>query len=208
MASLFDKAKAKGATASAKKNEKEMVIVNDPIFHMTLSRLAEVNKEIDELSAESAVLGSQVKERSIKEYQVLYEKELKNPGSFLIKADVPGQKPASLMFITADRYITINEERANELRAKYGKIIVEEKTTYNMDTDLVEKYGEVISGLIEKCKSIPDADKEKLISATVKFNVTKGTIADLKTKYTSHPINEVLEDIKPVYQMKNIKLED
>lgn len=209
MANLFDKAKAKGATAAGKsKPEKTEVVINDPGFHLTLSRLAEVNAEIDALSAESAVLGAEVKERGIKEYSTLYEQTLKHPGSFNIKAEVPGQKPASMMFIAADRYIKINEERSEELKTKYGEDIVEEKTIYVMDTKLVEQYGEVISKLIENCKIIPDADKEKLISAVVAFEIKKGTIGDLKTKYASVPVNEVLEDIRPVFQLKNIKIED
>ena len=76
-----------------------------------------------------------------------------------------------------------------------------------MDATLVEKYADVIGELIEKCGKITQDDKEKLISAVVKYEVTKGTIADLKTKYATKPINEVLEDIKPVYQMKNVKID-
>lgn len=209
MANIFDKAKAKGATAAGKtKPEKVEIIINDPSFHLTLSRLAEVNAEIDALTAESAVLSAEVKERGIKEYSILYEQKLKHPGSFNIKAEVPGQKSASMMFIPTDRYIKIDEERSKELKAKYGEDIVEEKITYVMDTKLVERYGDVISKLIENCKSIPDTDKDKLISAIVTFEIKKGTIEDLKTKYNFVPINEVLEDIKPVFQIKNIHLED
>lgn len=209
MASLFDKAKAKGATAAGtKKNDKEIVEINDPLFHVNLSRLAEVNAEIDVLSAESAVLGNEVKQRAIKEYQNLYNSSLKHPGSFIIRAIAKGLKSASLMFITTDRYIKVDETRAKELQIKYGNDIITEKTTYVMDTELVEKHGEVISSLIEKCKLIPEADKEKLISAVVSFEVKKGTISDLKTKYATKPIDELLEDIKPVYQMKAIRIDD
>ena len=208
MANLFDKAKAKGATAAGKpKNDKTIVEINEPGFHLSLSRLAEVNAEIDSLSAESAVLGAEVKQRAIKEYQKLYDKDLRNPGSFIIKAIASTLKSASFMFLPTDKYITINEERANELTGTYGEEIVTEKTTWIMDATLVEKYADVIGELIEKCGKITQDDKEKLISAVVKYEVTKGTIADLKTKYATKPINEVLEDIKPVYQMKNVKID-
>lgn len=208
MGNLFNKAKEAGSDATVKKNDKEIVEINDPMFHLNLSRLAEVNKEIDELAAESAVLGNEIKQRAIKEYGLLYDRTLKHPGSFIIKAVVKDLKPASLMFITADRYIKVDKVRAAELREKYGDEIVEEKTTYMMDTALVEKYGEVISNLIEGCKSIPEADKEKLISAVVSYEVKKGTIGDLKTRYASKPVEEVIEDVKPVFQMKNIKIEE
>jgi hypothetical protein len=204
---LFSKAKAKGATAPAK-NEKEVVEINDAVFHTTLSRLAEVNSEIDELKAEGGVLAAEVKNRGIEEMAKLYEKNLRFPGSFQVKALAEGQNPASFLFITADRYIKIDEERAEELQKKYGEEIVEESTTFIMDSKLIEKYGEVISDLIMNSTEIEDGDKEKLISAKVEYSVKKGTVQDLKTKYAAKPLNEVLEDIKPVYQLKNVKTEE
>ena len=205
---LFKKAEAKGATAAAKKNDKEEVIIDDQQFHATLARLAEVNAEIDTLSAESAVLGATVKERAIKEFTQLYQKKMKFPGSFIIRAVAKTLKSASLMFIAADKYISINEERAEELKKAYGEEIIEKKTTYIMDSALVEKHGEVISNLIEKCKLIPDDDKEKLISAVVKFEVKKGTLSDLSTKYAAIPMNEILQDIRPIYSLKNVKIDE
>ena len=77
-----------------------------------------------------------------------------------------------------------------------------------MDSALVEKHGEVISNLIEKCKLIPDDDKEKLISAVVKFEVKKGTLSDLSTKYAAIPMTQILQDIKPVYQLKAIRIDE
>ena len=208
--SIFDKAKAKGATASGKpKNEKIEVVITDPMFHTNLARLAEVNSELDALAAESASLGAIVKEEAVKNYTKLYEKEGKNPGSFILRANGnKGIKSASLMFLTTDRYISINEERANELTNKYGASIVTETTTWTMDSALVEKYGDILGDLIEKCNKISDSDKEKLIKAVTKFEVTKGTISDLQLKYPGHAKKEILEDIKPVHQMKNVKIDE
>ena len=75
-----------------------------------------------------------------------------------------------------------------------------------MNTELIEKYGETISNLIEKCKAIPEADKAKLIGAITTYEIKKGTISELD-KYDA-TIPEMLEDIKPVYQLKNVKIED
>ena len=203
---LFAAAKAKGATAS-NKPQKEEVLIKDPQFHLNLSRLAEVNQEIDALSAEASVLAATVKERSIKEFTGLYEKTGKYPGSFNIRATgVKGQPDASLMFIPTDKYIKIGEERYNELVETYGEDIATEKTTYIMDAGLVEKYAEQLSEAIQKIKGIPDEDKEKLIQAVVSYEVAKGTITELP-KYPA-TITEMLEEIKPVYQMKNVKVEE
>jgi hypothetical protein len=203
---LFAAAKAKGATAS-NKPQKEEVVIKDPQFHLNLSRLAEVNQEMDALSAEANVLAATVKERSIKEFTKLYDTSGKYPGSFNLRATgVKGQPDASLMFIPTDKYIKIGEERYNELTETYGEGIATEKTTYIMDAGLVEKYAEELSDAISKIKAIPEDDKKKLIQAVVSYEIAKGTISELP----SYPatITEMLEEIKPVYQMKNVKIEE
>jgi hypothetical protein len=204
MSNLFKAAKEKGATASAAPTKTE-VEINDPIFHANLSRLAELNAQIDELMAETKVLTDEVKGRSTSEFTKLYEKNGKYPGSFIIKSiGMVGQPEASLMFIPTDKYIKINEERFIELSSAYGPTIVNEKTTYVMDSELVEKYGEPLSNAIAKITEIPDSDKAKLIKALVSFEIAKGTIQELH-KYRA-TIGEMLEEIKPVYQMKNVKV--
>jgi len=204
MSNLFKAAKEKGATASAAPTKTE-VEINDPIFHANLSRLAELNAQIDELMAETKVLTDEVKGRSIDEFRKLYEKNERYPGSFNIKSTgMVGQPEASLMFIPTDKYIKINEERFIELSSTYGPTIVNEKTTYVMDSELVEKYGEPLSNAIAKITEIPDSDKAKLIKALVSFEIAKGTIQELH-KYRA-TIGEMLEEIKPVYQMKNVKV--
>ena len=104
MANLFQAAKEKGATSAGAAPNKEEVLLKDPKFHMELSRLAEINKQIDELAAESSILAGIVKERGIKEFAKLYEQNEKYPGSFLIKATgLKGANDASLMFIPTDK---------------------------------------------------------------------------------------------------------
>ena len=88
----------------------------------------------------------------------------------------------------------------------YGEDIASEKTTYNMNSELVEKYGELLSNAIAKIKEIPDSDKAKLISAITSFEIKKGTISDLDKFGGTIP--EMLEEVKPIYQMKNVKVED
>lgn len=206
MANLFKAAKEKGATASGAPKKTE-VVIKDPKFHLNLSRLADVNRQIDELSAESAVLNGEVKERSISEFAKLYESNGKYPGSFIIKAEGMKKLPsASLMFIPTDKYIKIGEERFEELRGTYGEEIVEETTTYTMDAKLIEQYGELLSDAISKIKAIPESDKKKLISAVTSYSIKKGTISELDKFGATIP--EMLEEIKPVYQMKAIRIDD
>jgi predicted nucleotide-binding protein (sugar kinase/HSP70/actin superfamily) len=206
MANLFKAAKESGTKPSAKK-EKEEIVITDKDFHTTLHRLAEVNSKIDELAAESKILSEDVRQRAITEFAKDYEDKGKFTGSFNIRATgAKGKSDASLMFLPTDRYITIDEERYNELNEQYGDI-AEENTTYTMDSALIEKYGDVISELISKCKAIDEKDKAKLISATTKYNVKKGTISRIPELVTED-FETVLSDIRPVYQMKNVKIEE
>ena len=209
MANLFAKAKEKNV-GKATKAAKEEVLINEPQFHLTLTRLAELKVQQDALDAESSILAAQVKERSITEFAKLYNENGKYPGSFMIRAS--GMKKvatASLMFLPTDKYIKIDEDRYNELAKEFGPEMVTEKTTYIMDSELIEKHGEVLSDLINKCKSFSEDDKAKLIKAVTSYEVAKGTISELKNaKFAKYGVETMLTEIKPVYQMKNIKVDE
>jgi len=203
---LFAVAKEKGATASPKP-QKEEVVLKDAKFHADLSRLADLNSKMDEMKAEAAVLSAEVKERSIREFSKLYEDRNKYPGSFIVRGTgLKGIPSASLMFIPTDRYLKIGEERSEELQELFGEQIVEEKTTFTMNPELIEKYGEVLSDLIYGSKLISKDDKEKLIQATTSYEVKKGTISELH----NYPVTiaEMVEEVKPVFQLKNIKIDE
>lgn len=206
---LFKAAKSKGATASPKPQKEEVVIL-DPRFHLNLSRLAELNQQIDELSAEQVIINAEIKERCISEFIKLYKEKSKFPGSFIIRATSksPKMKSASLMFIATDKYLKIGEERHLELQGTYGTEISLEKTTYTMNAELIEKYGPIISDLITKCKAIPDEDKKKLINASTAYEVMKGTVNEALERFPKFDIANIVEDVKPIYQMKNVKVDE
>jgi hypothetical protein len=107
------------------------------------------------------------------------------------------------MFIPMDKYITITADRAEELQETFGEEIVEEETTFSFDSAMIEKYGEILSRLIEESDEIKDADKEKIIKATTKYSVAKGTI----DKFSTYgDVVEVMEAVKPVVSLKNVEI--
>jgi hypothetical protein len=107
------------------------------------------------------------------------------------------------MFVPTDKYITITADRAEELQSEYGSDIVEEETTFSFDSDMIEKYGEVLSSLIMSCDDISDSDKERIIKASTKFSVAKGTL-DKLNNYGE--VSEVMEAVRPVVALKNIEV--
>ena len=63
-----------------------------------------------------------------------------------------------------------------------------------------EKYGEILSRMIEESEEIVEKDKEKIIRASTTYSITKGTI-DNFTKLGS--VAELFEMTKPVVSIKN-----
>lgn len=194
---LFATAKQK----QEKKPKNEKVSFRNDNVSAELERLAEVQAKIDALTAEAKILTDAVKSEATEAFLNLYENGRKFPGSFNFESG-----KASMLFIPVDRYIKIDQVRSEELAEKYGNEIIEEKTTYTMNSELVDKYGEIISDLILKSKKIDDADKAKLIAASTEYMVAKGTISSLEN--FNQKKAEVLEDIKPVFMMKNVTVEE
>lgn len=199
MANLFNKAKKTATTKTTKKEDKKTrITVEDVTFFEKIQTLEMLNDRMKSDKAKADMISDEVREVSKSEWAKLYDKIGKNPGSVMVEAK-NGLDTSQVMFIPQDKYISINEEKAEFLIEEFGEEIVEEETTFAFDNAMIEKYGEILSKLIEESDEIAEADKEKIIKATTKFSVAKGTIDSL-TKYGN--VNEVMEVIKPVVMLK------
>lgn len=202
MANLFNKAK-KSAPAKAKaKDEKVRLEVSDEGFFQKIEKLEKLNDNMKSDKAKADMISDEIRDIAKREWTNHYSKIGKNPDSVMVFQS-NGEDIAQLMFIPTDKYITINEARAEELRQTYNDEIVEEETLFSFDSAMVQKYGEILSNLIEECQEISEDDKEKIIKATTKFNVSKGTI-DKMVEYGD--VESVMEDIKPVVSLRNIEV--
>jgi len=203
MASLFDKAKKTSAVkTTAAKDKKVRLNVTDPTFFSKVEKLEQLNDTLKSAKAQADMISDEIKDLAKSEWVDYYSQTGKNPESVMIVQEVAGDT-AQVMFIPTDKYITVTEARAEELRETYGEEIVEEDTTFAFDSAMIEKYGEVLSMLIENCSDITDADKEKIIKATTKYSVAKGTI-DKLNQYGD--VQEVMEAVKPVVALKNVEV--
>jgi len=195
MANLFDKSKAKATKAKVDKHE---VIEISASYEKDLERMSEIDAKIAELTAEKTVLDSGVREEAKSAMINLYNQKNAFPGSVKIAS---GNK--SFLFITADRYLKIDEERSIELAKKYGEEIVTENTTFTLKPELVDKYGQVLSDLIMGSKKITDHDKEELIQSKTDWSVTKGTIEKLRNvEFAKFNLTSLIEDIRPIFSIK------
>jgi hypothetical protein len=203
MANLFAKAKKSAPVKTTKaKDEKVRLVVEDPTFFTKVQKLEELNDTMKSAKAKADMISDELRDVAKTEWLNQYERTNKNPESVMI-CQSQDDDTAQFMFIPMDKYITITEARADELQETYGTEIVEEETTFSFDSTMIEKYGEVLSMLIENCPDIDDKDKEKIIKATTKYSVAKGTI-DNFAKYGD--VIEVMEAVKPVVALKNIEV--
>jgi hypothetical protein len=204
MSNLFAKAKKTAPAKTTKaKEQKVRIPVEDPDFFEKVSKLEELNDSMKSAKAKADLISDELKGIAKDKWVELYQDTKKNPESVMIVQENAIGDTAQFMFVPTDRYITINEERAEELKEVYGDDIVDEKTTFSFDDLMIEKYGEILSELIENCDEIPDKDKEKIIKATTSYSVAKGTI-DKFLVYGEAV--ELMETVKPVVAIKNVEV--
>lgn len=201
--SLFTKAKKAAPATKKAKDQKVRINVEDPNFFDKVQKLEALNDQMKSAKAKADMISDELKDLAKDKWAELYDQTGKNPESVMICQENATGDTAQLMFVPTDKYITITEERADELREAYGDEIVEEETTFSFDSAMIEKYGEILSTLIENCDEIADKDKEKIIKATTKFSVAKGTIDNFK-KYGE--VSDVMEAVRPVVALKNVEV--
>jgi len=201
--SLFDKAKkAAPAKTTKAKEQKVRLTVEDANFFANVQKLEELQDQMKTAKAKADMISDEIRDVAKEAWLNQYETTGKNPESVMICQE-NGEDVAQLMFVPTDKYISITEERAEELRETYGEEIVTEETTFGFDSTMIEKYGEILSRLIEECDEITEKDKEKIITAKTSYSVAKGTI-DKFTAYGS--VNEVMDAVKPVVALKNVEI--
>ena len=200
---LFQKAKkAAPAKTTAAKDKKIRLNVTDPTFFSKVEKLEQLNDRMKSDKAVADMISDELKDLAKSAWVDYYTQTGKNPESVVICQEVAGDT-SQFLFIPTDKYITVTEARAEELQETYGEEIITEETTFGFDPTMIEKYGEILSRLIEECGEISEKDKEKIITATTKYSVAKGTI-DKLNQYGD--VQEVMEAVKPVVALKNVEV--
>lgn len=201
--SLFAKAKKTAVTTTkAAKDKKVRLQVTYPDFFSKVEKLEQINDRMKSDKAVVDMLSDELKDIAKAEWVDYYSKTGKNPESVVICQEVAGDT-AQFLFVPSDKYISVTESRAEELRETFGDEIITEETTFGFDSTMIEKYGEILSRLIEESTEISESDKEKIITAKTTYSIAKGTI-DKLNQYGE--VSEVMEAVKPVVAMKNVEV--
>lgn len=193
MSTLFAKAKQEAPKVSTTaKAAKQIIAVN---VGDKIKDLLDKREQIKTLEADVAMLEGDLKPLAREKFLELYKKDKRKPESFVLQGGA-----AKILVIVQDKYLKITEVKEQMLRENKLDAVIDEKTVYSFNTELLQKYEKPISDAISKIKAIPDEDKEKLIEATVEKSVKKGTI---ETLATFKNIDQVFNLIEPVVQLKN-----
>ena len=200
-------AEAKEKSTSSVKTGSVVVTINEPKFHLSVTRLSEIISEKEKLSKEESTLAEEVKKRGFDEFVNKFNELKSYPGTIsIVSTGMKGAKPASFIFVPNDRYEKIGNEKFIELQKTFGSSIVEETTEYVVDKTLADKYGEILSDMIKRSKRISKEDKAKLIKATVSYSVKKGTLAKANL-FGKNSIDSVLESVSPVFSVKDVTIQ-
>lgn len=198
-ANLFGKAKKK-VTPVAKKDDKTVVTIKGEEFSTNLARFNQLKKDIANQTAELKSLEGDIKSNGVDSFMKLYTDGKRNPGSFKLASE----KDDKVMVIIMDRYLKVDEDRAEELTETWGEDIVTEDTTYSFNGSLLDKYQEKISEMIMKAKFMTDDEKSELIVASTAFAIKKGAINEAMTLGKGE-IEDFLGEIQPVVQLKQTR---
>lgn len=201
--SIFDKAKKNQVVKAKGSDEKTRVTIDNPEFFDKIASLQVLNENMKRDKAKADILSDEVKEMGVEKWADLYKEKGKNPETIMLEAQNTAGDTAQAMFMVTDKYIKIDEPRAEQLKETYGDDIVSEETTFAFDAKMLEKYADVISELIENSNKIADADKAKLIVATTTHTVAKGVV-DKLDKYGD--VATMIQEVKPVVMMKNVEV--
>lgn len=207
-ANLFQKAKKSAAAKTSKaKEEKLRIKVKDSEFFDKIERLETLQDNMKRDKAAADILNDEIKEIAKTEWSKVFDKTAKNPGSVMLESRRDGDI-AQLMIVPSDKYLSINEDRAEYLVETYGEDAVEEKTSFSFDNEMVDKYGEVLSQLIMDCDDIDEDDKDLIIKATRSYSVKKGSIDKFKEFADEADVKviDVVEEFKPVVALKNVEV--
>ena len=188
---------------TVKKDLHPVAIVKGADFAEKLAKFNKVKNEIKDLTAEQKSIEGEIKSISFEEYKKMYTEIKRNPESIKIESE-NGDK---IMFIVVKKYTgAVDEDRATELREKYGETFVEEKSELIMNDALYRKYADKIEELIlgEANDFMDESEKEELFTNRVTYNIKADAINEAFT-VGNGDVEGLIEDIQPVLMLKETR---
>lgn len=168
-------------------------VIKAPILGNKVQRYAELKQIIDSATGELKMIEGDIKSVGKALFIQEYLSQRSTPDNFKIE-DENGN---TCMFICMDKYTAVDENKANIL-GQFENLL-DENIVYKFNSELVEKYGAILSELILNCNNIDEVDKGNLISGEKSFSVAKGSI-DKLMQYNDPA--SIFELINPIVSLK------
>ena len=165
---IFKLAKITEKTTPKGKVKRQGVVIEG--IEGDISLYEELKAIMKNAKAESDLIGGRIKEVGSQKWLELYEESRTNPNSIdLIDGD------EVIMLQVKDAYKKVEPEKKAILQENYPDLL-ETTIVYTLDPTLLDKYGEVITNLINNSKDIEEKDKENLIKGESTTIIKKGSI--------------------------------
>lgn len=188
-------------TTAAKKETHPVVIVNGKDFASKLKRFNDLKEDIKNLTADQKAIEGDIKATCLDQYIDLYTSGKRNPESIKVESD-SGDR---VMFMVVKKYSgAVDEERATDLREKYGQEFVEEKSELIMNNDLLNKYSEKLEALIMSADFMTEEEKEELFVNKITYSIKSEAINEAFT-VANGDVKGLISDVNPVMMLKETR---
>jgi len=186
---------------TSKKDDAPIVLVKGEDFSKKLNNFITLKDEIKTKTSEQKLIDNYIKEIGLKEYINLYNSMKCNPETIKLQSD-DGKK---IMFLAMKKYSgTIDEERAEELREKYGDDFIVEKSEVIMNNEILDKHNDKLEELIMSADFMTDDEKDDLFINKITYSIKNEALDDAFIIAKGN-VNEFISDISPVLMLKDTK---
>ena len=188
-------------TPAAKKDLKPVAVVKGQDFAEKLKMFNTLKEEIKDKTAEQKSIEGDIKSTCLEEYIKLYTSLKRNPESIKVESE----KGDKIMFMVVKKYSgSVDEERATELREKYGETFIEEKSEMIMSNELLNKYSDKLEALIMSADFMTDEEKEELFVQKVTYSIKSDAINEAFT-CGNGDVEGLIGDTNPVLMLKETR---
>jgi len=188
---------------TVKKDTHPVSIVKGQDFAEKLKKFVTIKEEIKNLTADQKSIEGDIKATALDEYKKMYTNLKRNPESMKVQSETGD----NVMFIVMKKYTgAMDEDRATELREKYGETFVEEKSDLIMNPELYAKYAAKLEELIlgDANDFMTDEEKEELFTNKVTYNIKSDAINEAFT-LGKGDVEGLISDINPVLMLKETR---
>jgi len=182
--------------------EKRIVQIEDEDLKNHISDYSKKQKELKDLKKDSDGVSKIIKTIAEKKWLELYNEDGTNPGTIVIEAEDGFGSMASITYVPSNRFTSVSDKNLESIIETIGDEYIEIETEHVIDSNIYEKYSDLINDFIINNENIETKDKIGFIKKVDKFSIDKN-IMDNLDGLDNVSVSKVFETIKPVFSIKD-----